>query len=66
MDYDVEINFRSAQERITELLSQLGWVDFLKSNYRAELFDHRDLVSCNQYYENEFVKSGQRHLYEYW
>ena len=55
-DYDVEVNFRSAREHIIELMNQHDLVDFLKNNYLAELFDPRDLVSCNYHDETEFVK----------
>ena len=58
-DYDVEVNFRSARERITELMNQHDLVDFLKNNYLAELFDPRDLSSCNYYDETEFVNQDR-------
>ena len=37
-------------------MNQHDLVDFLKNNYLAELFDPRDLASCNYYDESEFVK----------
>ena len=55
-DYDVEVNFRSAWERIIELMNQHDLVDFLKNNYLAGLFDPRDFSLCN-YYEWIFAAS---------